>query len=206
MVGIDTTFHGSKPTSSQHPPYEGPSCLRIPNFCSAAVIFLTPRCVMPISDAIDSVVANLFNPTIVNTLIMFFSPSERIPVGSTACAHATICSLDGELSCPDGALSMSLGVLSDKVGTLSPGLSSLLFLSSLAVNRCELPIGEVALPTSFAYLVNPTETQKDPICAVSKDGSPLPLSISSTLTRPMPRPKRFTYPSVRMASAIIGLR
>ena len=63
-----SSWHGrhrcSKPTSSQCPPNDGPSCFRTPNFCSAAVILMMPRCVMPTSDAIDSVVANLFNPTI----------------------------------------------------------------------------------------------------------------------------------------------
>ena len=101
---------------------------------------------------------------------MFHNPSERIPMGKTVCAHNAICSRDGELSTSDGELSTPLGVPSAWVGTL------------LTVSG-ELSLVVVPSSASTAYLVNPTETRKDPICAVSKNGLPFPLSISLLLLR-----------------------
>ena len=115
MAGIDTTFHGSKPTSSQCPPKSASTLETSPIFLSETNILCTPLSEMPTADFILSVVVFGSRPISRRIFIMLPQASARIVPGRTLDAQDKILSL----------LLLSVSLLSATLSLLLLRLSSL---------------------------------------------------------------------------------
>ena len=171
--------------------------------------FWTPLRVIPIERATDSALADGSTANRQRMETILFLASVRTPPGMLFSAQAFALWPIDEHSTAPPALSPGFcerssvfcehsGVFCER-STVFPARSAIF---------CERSGLFPARSSSFApaSLDRPTTTRKDPTWPVSKIGSPFPFSASSVRTRPMPRPNRLTYPSVRIASATIGVR